>query len=257
MGIESEEDKRKVKEGTLSKTKAFKKRVKEDRPSVAVGIIRFDFDKDPETGNDIMSSANWVADKESHTIAEWIRLGSCRRDQNSAIQVELTPWQLGPDVLSMLPTKPGEQFYFEGEDDGEGGHWVTHKPFPQVRRCTLEPSEFVKQFNESLNDEQDALKDEQNFSLLRHTVGSWVSVTSKQAMWHACAATQNEATIPDKLWGNRKIQRPAEVVYLKNRGKVVVDGPQEVVEALLRALKTFTKPDDNAVMPIYDLTKIS
>merc|ERR1712151_959781 len=100
MVIESEEDKRKVKEGKLSKTKAFKRRVKEDRPSIAIGIIRFEFEKDPETGNDIMSSAKWVADQESHTIAEWIAMGSCRRDQNSAIPVELTPWQLGPDVLS-------------------------------------------------------------------------------------------------------------------------------------------------------------
>lgn len=257
MVIESEEDKRKVKEGTLSKTKAFKKRVKEDRPSIAIGKIRFEFDKDPETGNDIMSSANWVADQESYPIAEWIAMGSCRRDQNSAVQVELTPWQLGPDVLSMLPTKPGEQFYFEGEADGEGGHWVTHKPFPQVRRCAMEPSEFIMQFNESLSDEQDALKEEQHFDLLRRTVGSWVSVTEKQAMWHACAATQSEAKVPDRVWGTRKIQRPAEVVYLKNRGKVVVDGPPDVVEALLRALKTFTKPDDNAVMPIYDLAKIS
>jgi len=257
MVIESEEDKRKVAEGKLSKTKAYKKRVREDRPSKAVGRIRFDFERDPHTGEDILASAKWNADEDSFSIAKWIEMGSCRRDPNCAVQAELTPWQLGPDVLAMLPTKPGEQFYFEGEADGEGGHWVTHKPFPHIRKCQLQTPEFKLQFNEALSDEQDALKDEQKFELLRSVIGSWVSVTDKQAVWRATAATQCEAKAPDRLWATRRMQRPAEVIFLKSKGKVVVDGPQDVVEALIRALKTFTKPDDNAVMPIYDLAKIS
>merc|ERR1719343_895781 len=46
MVVASEEDKRKIKEGMLSKTKADKKRVREDRPSIAIGKIVFEFDKD-------------------------------------------------------------------------------------------------------------------------------------------------------------------------------------------------------------------
>ena len=258
MVIDSEENKRKVKEGKLSKTKAPKKRVREDRPSVAVGCIRYDFDKDPETGSDVIVSAKWVADRESYTIAEWIAKGSCRRDPNYCHEkADLTPWQLGPDVLSYLPTKPGEKFYFEGEADGEGGHWVTHKPFPHIRRCTLETKDFRMQFDEALSDEQDQLKEEQQKEVLRRTHGSWISVTEKQAIWRSLAVTQCEIKVADKLWGNRNIQRPAEVAYFKTKGKVLVDGPLDVVEALIRALKQYTKPDDNAVMPIYDLAKMS
>jgi len=263
MVIATDEDKRKVKEGTLSKTKAPKKRVREDRPSVAIGMIRFEFDKDPETGNDFLSSAAWVHDRDDKRTDEWIGMGTCRRDMKNSHSCELTPWQLGPDVLAMLPTKPGEQFYFEGEDDGEGGHWVTHKPFPYIRRCTVGTKDFKLQFNEALSDEQDALKEEFKFDTLQRIIGSWVSLTESQAIWRVAAATQCDAKVPDLLWarGARsdlpKIQRPAEVVFLKSKGKVLVDGPPDVVDVLIRVLKTFTKPDDNAVMPIYDLTRIS
>ena len=51
--------------------------------------------------------------------------------------------------------------------------------------------------------------------------------------------------------------RPAEVVYIKSKGKVIVDAPPKVMEAIIRALKTFTRPVDTAVLPIYDLIKIS
>ena len=34
-------------------------------------------------------------------------MGSCRRDQNSFTATDMTPWQLGPDVMAMLPKKPG------------------------------------------------------------------------------------------------------------------------------------------------------
>lgn len=257
MVIESAEDRQKVKEGKLSKTKAFKKRVKEERPSKAVGKIRFEFDKDQKTGMDIISSAAWTKDDKDYTIAQWIEMGSCRLDPHRPDPVALTDWQLTQDVLTMLPTKPGEQFYFEGEADGEGGHWVTHKPFPQIRRATMDTREFTIQFNEALSDEQDALKEEQQLELLRQVVGSWVSVTETQAIWRSASLNQCEAKVPDRLWGTRRIKRPAEVVYIKNKQKVLVDGPSEVVEAIIRALKPFTKPDDNAVMPIYDVAKIS
>mmetsp|Transcript_129037 Transcript_129037/g.413425 ORF Transcript_129037/g.413425 Transcript_129037/m.413425 type:complete len:1143 (-) Transcript_129037:43-3471(-) len=276
MVIADPKDKQKIKDGLLSKTQAFKKRVKEDRPSIAVGKIHFTFDRDPTTGASRLDSAKWVADEQSYSVAEWIGAGTCRRDPNNAVLAELTAWQLGPEVLAMLPTKPGEQWDFaEGEDDGEGGHWVTHKPFPQIRRCDLSIKEFQRNFNEALGDEQDQLRDEQNIDFLRRTVGSWVSVTEGQAIWRAAAAGQCESKAPDHFWHYRvgpswrqsgssgprapdcHIVRPAEVIFLKRKGKVIIDGPSDVVEALLRPLKTFTKPDDNALMPIYDVVTMS
>jgi len=256
MVVDNEEDKKKIKEGTLSKTKAFKRRVKEGRPSVAIGKIRYEFDKDPATGESRLISCRWVADSTSYSIADWIAMGTCRRDPGST-NYELTPWQLGPEVLEMLPTKPGEQFYRDGFDDGEGGHWVTHRPFPHIRRCELSTREFVRSFNEALGDEQGQLQDDQDLDLLKQMVGSWISIADDQAIWRAAAGSQCEAKAPDWLWGQHRMRRPAEVVYLKRKGKIVVDGPQDVVDAIIRVLKNFTKPDDNAVMPIYDLNKIS
>jgi len=255
MVIGNDEEKRKVEQGKLSKTKAYKKRVREERPSKAIGRIRFDFEKDAESGNDIVTKAQWNADADTFTIAEWIQMGSCRRDPHAGMLAELTPWQLGPDVLSMLPTRPGEQFYYD--PDGEGGHWVTHKPFPNIRRCVLEPEDFRKQFTEALNDEQDALKEEGNESLMNRVNGVWVSVTSAQAVWRTTAALQFDAKVPDKVWCRKVLQRPTEVAYIKSKGKVVLDGPADVTEVLHRVLKPFTKLDDNAVMPMYDLSKIS
>jgi hypothetical protein len=252
MVIDSAEQKQLVKDKKLSKTKAFKKRVKEERPSKAVGKIRFEFD-----GVGQLSSARWVKDDKDFTIAQWIRMGSCRIDPNRPDPISLTEWHLTHEVLTMLPTKPGEKFYFEGEADGEGGHWVTHKPFPQIRRTTMDTREFAAQFNEALSDEQDALGDEQQVELQRQIVGSWVSITEAHAIWRSVSATQCEDKVPDSLWGKNKIKRPAELAYIKGKAKVVVDGPSKVVEAIIRALGKFTKPDDYAVTPIYDVSKIS
>jgi len=41
------------------------------------------------------------------------------------------------------------------------------------------------------------------------------------------------------------------------KGKVIIDGPKDVIDVLLRVLEAFTDSDDSAVMPLYDLTKIS
>lgn len=273
MVIKDPADKQRVKDGTLSKTKAPKSRVCEHRPSIAVGMIRFTFIKDPETG-DIKVGARWVADAKTYRISEWIAKGTCRRDPNCTNQAELTPWQLGPEVLQLLPMKPGQQWDIaEGEDDGEGGHWVTHKPFPQIRRYNHSVKEFVSMFEEALADEQDALRQEENFDFRKRVAGMWIHVTENQAIWRAAASSQLEAKVPDTHWHKRStdrwrtnssgarppdccIVRPAEVIYLQSKGKVIVDGPQDVVEALLRPLKAITKPDDNAVMPIYDVEKM-
>lgn len=264
MVIANPEDKAKVKAGEMSKNSAFKKRVREGRPSKAIGRIRFEFEKDPSSpGSGILKSAQWDADAQSFGIEEWIKMGSCRREVN---KTELTPWQLTQEVLEILPTKPGERFTFEGEDDGEGGHWVTHKPLDKIRRCTLEVKDFVAQFNEALGDEQEQLKDENNMTLLRRLFGSWVSVRSTQAIWRASAAGQCDPFDhdPNKHWGKqwgggaaKPLRRPAELIYLKSKGKIIVDGTKDVVDKLLSILRPFTLKDDVAVMPIYDVNKIS
>eukprot|EP00413_Alexandrium_margalefii_P020405 CAMPEP_0204526754 /NCGR_PEP_ID=MMETSP0661-20131031/8609_1 /ASSEMBLY_ACC=CAM_ASM_000606 /TAXON_ID=109239 /ORGANISM="Alexandrium margalefi, Strain AMGDE01CS-322" /LENGTH=364 /DNA_ID=CAMNT_0051532613 /DNA_START=6 /DNA_END=1100 /DNA_ORIENTATION=- len=252
--IKDPEDKKKVKAGTLSKNKAPKMRVTEGRPSKAVGRIRFEFEKDPVTGADTLKSSQWDADLDSYPIAQWIEMGSCRREPSKA---ELTPWQLGPDVLDMLPVKPGEKFTFEGEADGEGGHWVTHKPFDNIRCCNLDVPEFKAQFDEELAEEQEALQEEGEMDLCRRLVGTWVSLDSNQAMWRAAGASQCEAKDPSRLWCTRRVRQPLQLVYLKAKGKVIVDGPKDGVAVLLRVLKSWTKRDDVAMMPIYDAGRMA
>jgi len=143
---------------------------------------------------------------------------------------------------------------------------VTHKPFPNIRRCNLETREFQRHFSEAIREEQNALEEEQREDLFKRIIGTWVSVNKKQAIWRAHIASQcpfkslpclraNE--VARKQGSPWNMQRPVEVVYLKTKGKVIIDGPAEVVEAVRRALKGFTRPDDNAVMPIYDVAKIS
>lgn len=89
----------------MSKTKAMKRRVRENRPLKAIGRIRFEFATDPESNKDIVTNAQWNADATSFSIAEWIEMGSCRRDPNSAEKNQVTPWHIGPDVRSMLPMR--------------------------------------------------------------------------------------------------------------------------------------------------------
>merc|ERR1711966_441667 len=133
-------------------------------------------------------------------------------------------WQLGPDVLEMLPIKPGERMVFsEGYDDGEGGHWVTHKPFPNIRRCNLEIPEFKVQFEEAIEDEQNILEEEKRDELLKRMVGTWTTVTPKLAKWRSCIGSQcpfkalpylRGSQVAKRLSSQWTMQRPVEVTYL-------------------------------------------
>jgi len=213
----------------------------------------------------VLTQAKWVADTDSYSIADWIGMGTCRRDPNACM--ELTPWQLGPDVLELLPFRPGERIvYSEGFDDGEGGHWVTHRPYPNIRRCNVEVPEFQRLFDEVIIEEQTALEEEDKLELQRRLRGVWVAVDNDRAIWRGSSASQCPFKMLPALKGEyaaRKgrwqMQRPVEVVYLRKKEKIIVDGPQEEVDAVLRALKQsdFSQPDNNAVMPIYDLEKMS
>ncbi len=256
MVITDEAQKQQVKDGIISKTKARKTRLVENRPSKAVGTIEFTFQKDPETDQPTLAAAEWTADAESHPINDWIQKGSCRLDANSF--PDLTPWYMSQEVIQMLPKKSSEDFFFEqGEADGEGGHWMTHRPYPNIRRCKerLDTQAFMLQFEEMVNEEQLALDTESRSDLVKRLIGTWTNVTNQQAIWRTLAATQtdNATVIYDKKGQQIQLKRGAEVIFLQAAQKLIVSGPKDVTESILRAVQEFTKPDDNAIMPIYDI----
>eukprot|EP00927_Polykrikos_kofoidii_P006037 TRINITY_DN12434_c0_g1_i6.p1 TRINITY_DN12434_c0_g1~~TRINITY_DN12434_c0_g1_i6.p1 ORF type:complete len:1128 (-),score=179.92 TRINITY_DN12434_c0_g1_i6:307-3690(-) len=267
MVIADPADKAKVKAGTLSKSKAPKKRMLEGRPSKAVGVIKFVFEKDPETGTDRLASSEWIKDVDSHKIEDWIAFGSCRRDPSNF--PELTPWSM-EHAISVLETKPGEKFEWMADDNGTGGQWKTHKPFENIRRCEpiLRVEEFIKVFEKAIQEERDALKEEDGADGRDEQIlGSWISATTTIAVWRTVSAVQMGAKFPDRIWGTSRSKatrspiegpprRPTDVTYIGKKGKVVVDGPEETVETILRAIKHMTKVDDNSILPIYDVSKL-
>ena len=263
MKIANEAEKRAVDAGTMSKTKAKKVRVKENRVCKAVGVIRFKFDKDPYTGDTTLMEARWIKDKDSMPVWEWILKGSCRRDPNNL--PELTPWQVGPEALKFLPLKAGEKLVQEGLDDGEGGHWVTHRPFPTIRRFKGSPKEFIEKFQEHWQIEIDALRESEEHELMQELLGSFVHIDDDQVVWRGYSQKQFDGKIPDFEWGSERslIKRRAEVVFLVNKNKIIVDAwDKTVTEALInRVLKPdrtkWTEPDDNPIVSIYDVKHMS
>eukprot|EP00435_Cladocopium_sp_Y103_P061195 s321_g22.t2 len=256
MIVKDPEDREKIKRGELSKNSAFKVRVTEERPSRPVGRIEFKFEKN-ENDIDVLVDAKWVANEKSYEKCEWIKMGSCRRDQSSAQATEVTPWQLGPDVMSMLPKRPGERYYREYEDDQ--GTFTTHVPYSNIVKCTLTPAEFARNWDDKLSEELEALAQEQEFDLRKRIAGQWVCITDEQAIWRAPASQQFADKFADWDWGARtgKLARPAELIYIHKKGKVLLDGPDDVTAPLLRVLNDCkTEPDDFAIMPVYDKTKM-
>eukprot|EP00439_Symbiodinium_sp_Y106_P027720 s2643_g3.t1 len=288
MVVKDPEDKARIKRGELSKNSAFKVRVVEGRPSKAVGRINFKFAKDDD-GVDRLVEAAWVQDEQSVERSEWIRLGSCRLDQGDLESTRMTPWQLGPDrqgvvdVMELLPKKPGEKYYRESED--ESGIFKTHVPYPNILRCALSVKHFVAKFDEQLYEEMEALHGEGEFDLRQRIAGQWISITEDQALWRAPAARQFANKFPDPrewhctkqntsgllaasccslltkdwYWGmnSKQLLRPAEMTYLQHKGKLIVDGPDDVRTALIRVLKLCrTELDDNPIMPVFNPEKM-
>jgi len=258
MVVKDPEDREKIKRGELSKNSAFKVRVTEERPSKAVGRIDFRFEKGLD-GYDSLVHAQWVANESTYPRSEWIRMGSCRRDQSSVTTMDLTQWQLGPDVMAMLPKKPGEKYYRESEDDS--GTFSTHVPYTNIMKCTLTAAEFMATWDEQLAEELNALDEEMNYELQRRIAGSWISVTETQALWRTPPEYQFADKFPDWDWGVRngkpKLHRPAELIYLVKRGKVVLDGPEDLLFPLIRVLKNCrTDSDDHPIMPVFDTNKM-
>ncbi|CAJ1457683.1 unnamed protein product [Effrenium voratum] len=119
--------------------------------------------------------------------------------------------------------------------------------------------EFVDIWDEQLAEEMDALEEEMEPELRVRIAGQWVSITEDQAIWRAPAVTQFPDKFPDWDWGvgSYKLLRPAELTYIRKKGKIILDGPKDVLEPLLRVLALCrTEPDDHPIMPIYDVTKM-
>ena len=197
-------------------------------------------------------------DNQSMPVSEWILKGSCRRDPNNLS--ELTPWQNGRDAFKFLPLKPGEKLVQEGLDDGEGGHWVTHRPFPNIRRFKGSSQEFINKFEEQLQFEIDALREDQEFELMQELWGSFVHKNCKQVIWQGCAHHQFADKIPEFEWGRRRsrIKRRPQVIFLVRQQKIIVESwDKTVTETLVGVLKPdraiWTEPDDVAIMPMYEV----
>lgn len=223
----------------------------EKRPNRAIGRIRFDFETDPSTGAARVGSAQWVEDADSHSIVEWIAMGSCRRTPG---EVELTPWRPLAEVVALLPAMPGEQFQRQ-ESTGE---FLLHRSLPQVRRCSLSPEGFKQSFQLQLKAVQDPRRAE-----LRGAC-RW-TLTEKQALWRSVSASQTLEKVPhwehnaeneNSIRPDIVVKRPSEVIYLQGKGKVIVDGPEDIVHFLLQALEGITDPDDVAVDPRWDSTRL-
>jgi len=238
MVIATKEDKERVDKQLMSKSKAPKKRVIEGRPSKAIGTIRFTFKKD-EAG-EIVAEGKWITDAKSHTIAEWIGFGTCRRDASSE-EIFLTKPELGPEVLKLLP---------EGQREGIDGVLATHKPFPNIRIYKHSVEDFQRDFLEQLEGEQEASIDDDG--LYKQLQGTFIMTNEKQAIWRSVGTSQFAERPGDMAWTPGNPRRPAEVMYIASKGKVIVDGPPDVANALLRCLESFTIVDNHAVVPIID-----
>ena len=97
---------------------------------------------------------------------------------------------------------------------------------------------------------------EQDYLLRAKIAGQWLFIDDHQAIWRAPAVEQFADKFPDWNWGlgsGKSLKRPAELIYVRQKGKLVLDGPEDVLEPLLRVLKLCrTEMDDLAILPKYD-----
>lgn len=132
----------------------------------------------------------------------------------------------------------------------------------------MSTNEFMKRFSEELSTEFDhfndlAVSDPIYKRMSQWHVGSWILVRKHQAIWRTHSEVQWDGHVPDEHWGKGRIQRPAEVVFLAGKdkdtpAKVIIDcGVHEVQENFIMMMKRWTMPDDQDLMPLYDLEKIS
>eukprot|EP00929_Paragymnodinium_shiwhaense_P060861 TRINITY_DN30384_c0_g1_i3.p1 TRINITY_DN30384_c0_g1~~TRINITY_DN30384_c0_g1_i3.p1 ORF type:complete len:321 (-),score=73.67 TRINITY_DN30384_c0_g1_i3:510-1472(-) len=249
----SADDKARIAAGEISQTKAFKKLVKEGRPSKAIGVIEFEWEVDVETDTDKFKSSRWIHDDQSLDRTKYLEKGTCRRDANN--YPPLTEYSINQDVLTLLKKakKSGEEFTADLD-----GNYSTHKPFDnilKVDREGLEVSKFVQDFNEALEVEQEVLESRQS-DVLEDVKGTWVCKTARQGIWRSCAASQTgfdvDEKVPDKNWNVKKLRRPTEVVYLRSKGKVIINGSRDAVATMRYVLKDMTTRDDNHVVSKLD-----
>ncbi|CAK9110545.1 unnamed protein product [Durusdinium trenchii] len=253
------EEKARIERGEVSKSAAKKHRVLEGRPSKAIGKIRFTFGRDERANTDTVE-AKWVADEKSCEKWEWIRDGSCRIDANDADKSALTPMHPTQDAIDLFrrwkkERKPGVRYFWDGEDS----EFATHSPFPNIKLCERSVLEFKELWDTNLEGELEALYDSQP-ELVQRLEGTWLVVSETCGIWRTKAEVQIKDKDPSKLWGQntRKLQRPYELIYTKRsaeeKGKVIIDGPQELMQILLGVADMCECDiDDRNIMPLYDV----
>ncbi len=110
-----------------------------------------------------------------------------------------------------------------------------------VRNYCKDTQTFRDEFSEALEEEQGALPAD----IAVRLVGKWVICSDMQATWRTVAATQvgHHKMLPASR--TRLVRRPLEVIYIKSKGKVIVDGPEDLQDIVVNSvLSKFTQPDD-------------
>lgn len=267
------DEKIRIQKGEVSKSAAKKVRVIEGRPSKAIGEINFKFEKSRD-GQDRLVEAKWVADTESRPLWEWIRDGSCRIDANDPEKAALTPMHPTDEAMKLFKKwkkndktarKEGVRYFWDQESD----EYATHAPYTNIKLCPLSVRAFQDLWDEQLLEECEALFGSRQQDLVKQLEGRWISITKTQAVWRTDAKAQFDFKNPTDYWGQkmRQMKRPAELIYLRftppgseeEIGKVILDGPEEIVLVLLQVLEMDAfkcEKDDRPIMPLYDVRRM-
>jgi len=253
----SAEEKRQVDAGELAKNKAKRKLQKEGRYSKAIGELLFKFEPDASQANQEykLVEAKWIGGSKKYSIADWIQKGSCRldmSDSDKARLTELAPTGEGKRLLQELKrTTPSDGNDWELDIDLDDDDGSVFAPLKKVRRCDLSTKKFVAIFDEHLGGEIDVLETEDP-DLAARLNGSWITVSAQQATWRGSSRAQFRGKRPEEVWAKKTgMCRPVELVYLRKPGKIIVDGPNEPVEAICDILRRHceTIADDVRIVP--------
>ena len=94
-----------------------------------------------------------------------------------------------------------------------------------------------------------ALRDDEEYDLIGELMGSFVHIDEDQVVWRGYSQKQFEDKIPDYEWG-RERSRIRHRAWDKTVTEVLIN-------RVLKSDKSrWTEPDDNAIMPIYDVTQM-
>ncbi|CAJ1361881.1 unnamed protein product [Effrenium voratum] len=144
--------------------------------------------------------------------------------------------------------------YFWEDDENR-----THAPFDNIKRCQLSVAAFKEEWEKHLEGELEAMHDGTNEEVIKKFSGYWSCVNKEQAIWKSNPMHRigdRRAALGHRCGATRQ----AELVYIKKLGKVVLDGPEELLHnfshpavEVLDLVRT-CEPDDREVMPLYDVS---